>query len=70
MATDLLTSVMNGGAPMPPTQLTLALMHDKVHLKRLPAGAFWYFCQSKRQRVCMTVAEHRCFRLESTSAFF
>lgn len=72
MATVLRSSVMKelDGAPMPPTQLNnTALMYDKVHLKRLPAGAFWYFCQSKRQRICMTVAEHRCFRRETTSAF-
>lgn len=71
MATILLTSVMNDGAPMPPTQLNnMGLMYDKVHLRSLPAGAFWYFCQSKRQRICVTVVEHRCLRLESTSAFF
>lgn len=51
MATVLLTSVMK----MPPTQLNnMALMYDKVPFIRLPAGAFWYFCQSKRQRICMT----------------
>lgn len=48
MATVLLTSVMNDGAPMPPTQRNnMALMYDKLHLKRLPAGAFCLWLSAK-----------------------